>query len=82
MRSDYPDLFYSLLLLFVLGFVLLIIQRPMEEGFEAPAKCGVDNPCSGFLKCINGFCAQTERVEIKESEPVPMLEPGSPAPYF
>jgi len=82
MRSDYPDLFYSLLLLFVLGFVLVIIQRPMKEGFESPQRCGVGNPCSGFLKCINGFCAETQRLEIKENDPVPMLDIGSPAPYF
>ena len=54
----------------------------MKEGFEGAQRCGVCNPCSGFLKCINGFCAQTGRVEIKENDPVPMLEPGSPAPYF
>ena len=44
--------------------------------------CGVNEPCSGHLKCVNGFCASTDPIEVKEANPVPLIPPGSPAPYF
>jgi hypothetical protein len=80
------DLTYCLALIFVLGLVLLAIGRPfsqMCEGFQAePLRCDVNTPCSGHLKCINGFCAKTEPIGVVERDEVPLLPPGSPAPYF
>lgn len=76
------DLGYCLGLLFVLG-LLLVFMAPACEGFESgPKHCDVDSPCDGHLKCINGFCAKTEPVRFVEKEEVPLLFPGSPAPYF
>lgn len=79
------DLAYCLGLIFVLGFMLLVASGPLSEGFESGSqvqRCDVDSPCSGHLKCINGFCAKTEPVGFVEKDEVPLLPPGSPAPYF
>jgi hypothetical protein len=76
------DLGYCLALIFVLGLFLVMIQDPMSEGFANPLRCDVDSPCSGHLKCINGFCAKTEPVGIVERNEVPLLPLGSQAPYF
>lgn len=56
----------------------------MCEGFSGSqaARCDVDSPCPGHLKCINGFCAKTEPVGVVERNEVPVLPSGSPAPYF
>jgi hypothetical protein len=75
------DLGYCLGLLFVLGLLLLFMGGPMCEGFQS-GRCDVDNPCDGHLKCINGFCAKTDPVGFVEKDEVPLLPPGSPAPYF
>jgi hypothetical protein len=78
------DLGYCLALIFVLGLLLVFLGRPMCEGFsssQAP-RCDLDSPCPGHLKCINGFCAKTEPVGVVERNEVPLLPPGSPAPYF
>jgi hypothetical protein len=75
------DLGYCLALIFALGLLLVFMGGPLSEGFESAIRCDVDRPCDGHLKCINGFCAKTEPVGIKENE-VPLLPPGSPAPYF
>lgn len=70
-------------LILFLGCVLLIANYSFSEGFTSDAiRCGADAPCSGHLKCINGFCASTDPVSVKEANPVPLLPPGSPAPYF
>ena len=76
------DIGYALALVFFLGLALLFITPYVSEGFEGPPVCDVDTPCPGQLKCINGFCAKTERVLIEEKEPVELLAPGAPAPYF
>ncbi len=70
-----------LALVLFLGMLLYIFQSPVYEGF-ASQRCDVHNPCSGHLKCINGFCASTTPVPFKDESPVPLLPPGSPAPYF
>ena len=77
----YDDLLALLALFLFLGFLLYFFQSPLSEGFTSQ-RCDVDSPCSGHLKCINGFCAATTPVEVRESSPVPLLPPGSPAPYF
>lgn len=81
---DLKEIGYVLLVILVLGAALLFFSRQLEEGFTGDMiRCGVDHaPCPGHLKCINGFCAKTDPVPVKEEEPVPLLPPGSPAPYF
>ena len=80
--SDWKDIVYVLALIFVLGMILLLI-RPISEGFTSgPIQCGIDSPCPGKLKCLNGFCADTMPLPKTEKEPVPLLAPGEPAPYF
>ena len=76
------DLGYCLALIFALGLLLVFMGGPLSEGFESAIPCGVDSPCDGHLKCINGFCANTEPVGVVEKDEVPLLSPGSPAPYF
>lgn len=68
----------------VLGLFLMIYQRySISEGFSSPTRCGVDyGPCPAGQKCINGFCAITDPVPVKEEHPVPLLPDGGPAPYF
>ena len=82
--ADMRDLWCSLALLGFLGFLLIILRRPLTEGFASDdaIQCHADSPCPGHLKCINGFCAKTEREDIVEKEEIPLLSPGSPAPYF
>ena len=76
------DLAYCLGLILALGFLLIFLGRPLCEGFESGLQqCGVDNPCDGHLKCINGFCAKTDPVGPQPNE-VPLLPAGAPAPYF
>ncbi len=83
MRTQlYQDMLSLLALFLFLGLLLYIFQTPLSEGFASAQRCDVDNPCSGHLKCINGFCAKTDPVSVKEASPVPLLPPGSPAPYF
>ena len=74
----------TLCLLLVLGCVLVVANYSFSEGFTGgdAIRCGVDAPCSGHLKCINGFCAKTDPISVKETAPVAILPPGSPAPYF
>ena len=78
--KDNRDLGYCLALIFGLG-LLLVLFRNQIDGFESGPRCDVDNACPGHLKCINGFCAKTDPVGIVENE-IPILAPGSPAPYF
>jgi hypothetical protein len=82
--KDIKELTYILLLIGGLGLLLLLLGKPISEGFASGSnRCDVDNPCPGSLKCVNGFCADTNRVPmVQEEEPVPLLPPGAPAPYF
>jgi len=84
MDSATRDLACALGLLFVLGLLLVIIQSPMAEGFTSSGapRCGVNKPCPGHLKCVNGFCAKVDPIPLIDKEPVPLLPPGGPAPYF
>jgi len=81
---DIVEIGYALALILVLGLVVVLLRTQISEGFESQdaIKCGMNAPCPGHLKCINGFCAETESVPIKEVNPVPLLPPGGPAPYF
>lgn len=79
---DIYDIACALGLVLGLGLILLVLRKPLSEGFTGYTSCGVDNPCSGHLKCINGFCAKTDPIGVKEENPVPLLSPGSPFPYF
>ena len=67
------DLTSTLLLIFSLGLLLVLINgrlRPTLESFTAgdAIPCGVNKPCDLGLKCINGFCAKTERLPVYEKE--------------
>jgi len=80
---DFKELVHVLLIILVLGGLILFLRTPISEGFASDAiACGVNNPCSGFLKCVNGFCAKTDPIGVVETAPVPLLIPGGPAPYF
>ncbi len=76
------DLACALGLLVLLGLLLLMLRGPLAEGFTGAAHCGVDMPCSGGLKCINGFCAKVDPLPLQNPSPVPLLPDGGPAPYF
>ena len=82
-EKDVKDIVCALSLILVLGLLLHFLGKPISEGFmDSAIRCDVDNPCPGPLKCLNGFCAKTDPVPIKDKNPVPLLPPGSPAPYF
>ncbi len=75
------DTMCALGLIVFLGLLLLLTRR-ISEGFENPMRCDLDTPCSPGLKCINGFCAKTDPKPLIDPNPVPLLGPGEPAPYF
>ncbi len=76
------DIACALGLVLFLGALLLFFGKPVSEGFSNTFFCDVDNPCPGHLKCINGQCAKTDPRPIQNKDAVPLLPPGSPAPYF
>lgn len=79
------DIGCALALMLFLGFLLLILRKPISEGFynSDAARCGVDlAPCSGTLKCINGFCADTEPKAAYEKDPVPLMPSGFTLPFY
>jgi hypothetical protein len=85
MRVDMCDVKNALLLMLGLGLLILLFRRSIQEGFESSGgiRCGVeDGPCPVGLKCINGFCAKTDPLPRSDKEPVAILPPGAPAPYF
>lgn len=79
---DWKDMGYALALLFVLGLLLVILGKPISEGFASSdvIRCDVNSPCPGHLKCINGFCAKTDPVGLKDNDPLTLLSDGSPYP--
>lgn len=81
---DYYDIGCALGVILILGLLLLFVGKPLSEGFDSgnAIRCDVDTPCPGHLKCVNGFCAKTDPVGVKEDNPIPLLSPGSPFPYF
>jgi hypothetical protein len=83
------DLTSTLLLILGLGLVLVLLNGRMRwvlEGFESEAiPCGVDTPCDVGLKCINGFCAQTERLRMYDKDEVEeeaQNDPSGPMPLY
>ena len=87
LTNEMKDICRVLLLMFVLGLLLVILGKPICEGFASggSTRCGVDlEPCGAGLKCINGFCAKTEPKAAYDKEPVPLAPQGvlSPLPYF
>lgn len=79
------DLIQALVLILVLGLAVLAFRRFSDEGFTSggATPCGVDMaPCSGGLKCVNGFCARTEPARLYERAPVDILPDGQGAPLF
>ena len=83
MIANLKDIACALGLILFLGLLVVLLRRQISEGFSTDIlRCDVDNPCSGHLKCINGFCAKTDPKPVVEKNPIPLLPPGSPAPYF
>jgi hypothetical protein len=80
------DLISTLLLLLVLGVALVLLGGHMSfsgplswiEGFSDAVPCGVNNPCDLGLKCINGFCAKTERLRVYEKDADNQAESSGP----
>jgi len=74
------DLISTLLLLFVLGAALVVFGGHISwiEGFNDAIPCGVNNPCDVGLKCINGFCAKTERLRVYEKDADNQAESSGP----
>jgi hypothetical protein len=82
--KDWTDIACALGVVLVLGLILTILSAPMaSEGFKNPdvIRCDVYTPCPGHLKCINGFCARTDPVPVRENEPAILLPDGQPYPY-
>ena len=87
LSAEMKDIGQVLLLMFALGLLLVILRKPISEGFTSSgaSRCGMDfGPCEAGLKCVNGFCAQTEPKAAYDKEPVPLAPQGilSPLPYF
>jgi hypothetical protein len=79
---DLKEIAWVLVLVLVLGLVILYLRSGLEEGFTGGMRCGVDMaPCPAGLKCVNGFCAETDPKPVREEDPIPLLPSGSPAPY-
>jgi hypothetical protein len=78
------DLTRTLLLILGLGLVLLLLNGRMRwavEGFSDDAiPCGENNPCSVGLKCINNFCAKTERLMTYSNDSDRQVEAYGPMP--
>lgn len=77
------DLTSTLLLILGLGLVLVLLGGRMSwvEGFSDEAiPCGVNTPCDVGLKCINGFCAKTERIVTHENDADNQTESSGPMP--
>jgi hypothetical protein len=79
------DLTSTLLLILGLGLVLILLNGRMRwavEGFsdDSAVRCGVDTPCDVGLKCINGFCAKTERLRTYEKDADNQAESSGPMP--
>jgi hypothetical protein len=52
------------------------------EGFDDAVACGVNKPCSVGLKCINGFCAKTERLRMYETDSNAETQSSGPSLYI
>lgn len=76
------DVACALALIAVLGFLLVVLGKPVSEAFTVndSIRCGVDQaPCPAGTKCINGFCGRTEARTPHDPNPVPLLQ--GPVPY-
>jgi len=79
------DMANTLMLILGLGLVLVLLHGRLNwtlEGFDAPISCGVNNPCEVGLKCINGFCAKTERLRMYEKDADNEAESSGPMPLY
>ena len=81
-RVDMYDIGCTLALLAFLGFLLLLLRRPLTEGFMSESiQCHADSPCPGHLKCINGFCAKTDPKALYVNDSLPLLPSGTAYPF-
>ena len=79
------DLRSTLFLIFGLGLVLVLLNGRLRwtmEGFDNPIPCNADSPCDVGLKCINGFCAKTERLRMYEKDADNEAESSGPMPLY
>ena len=79
------DLRSTLFLIFGLGLVLVLLNGRLRwtmEGFDNPISCNADSPCDVGLKCINGFCAKTERLRMYEKDADNEAESSGPMPLY
>ena len=84
MTGEMKDIGCALALMFVLGLLLVILRKPLAEGFYSgdATRCGVDMPpCANGLKCVNGFCADTAPRAAYDKDPVPLLPQGYSVPF-
>jgi len=79
------DLTSTLMLIAILGLILVLINGRLRwtmEGFDDAVACGVNKPCSVGLKCINGFCAKTERLRMYETDSNAETQSSGPSLYI
>jgi hypothetical protein len=79
------DITNTLFLILGLGLILVLLNGRLRwtmEGFDNPVSCGVDAPCEVGLKCINGFCAKTERLRMYEKDADNQAESSGPMPLY
>ena len=65
------DMTKTLILIMSLGLLLVLIQGYFKgsiESFTDAVQCGANMPCDVGLKCINGFCAKTERLRMYDKD--------------
>ena len=75
----------TLFLILGLGLTLVLLNGRLRwtmEGFDNPVSCGVNAPCAVGLKCINGFCAKTERLRMYEKDANNQAESSGPMPLY
>ena len=79
------DMTKTLILIMSLGLLLVLINGYFKgsiESFTDAVQCGANMPCDVGLKCINGFCAKTERLRMYDKDADNEAESrGSPLPF-
>jgi hypothetical protein len=89
---DVRDIANTLCLILGLGLILAVWSGRAKvnsfgrlssvEGFDDAIPCGVNNPCEVGLKCINGFCAKTERLRTYEKDADNQAESSGPMSLY
>ena len=62
------------LIVVVLVIVILYATCTVTDGFIDANRCGVDlPPCSGGLRCMNGYCKSDIPSHLPEMSDLPMM---------